>query len=872
MEFNAQRGVHDRWIAIALSTLLTAFLLFATTFSHPFRDSVIEAHSTYIWVANDGWIASAVLVRSKSLMFRVRSRRYRGNSQATRTRQSSKASPRRTQVRSWVNAIDMMPRIGTVQALVVWWILIFGWAVANSVEPPGNTASPAPNGSPGGSGLDAAALDELRVKREKAAQDLKAAQSSGIAGTATGATDLESETRQERRSLLQQILRGYDEQIDEADRLQESAKRLVEVERASAEWEGFQDPPPYSILFADQLWSSTLALRLAVEGLQSQLGLIALRADRAREFLQVAEEQLRKSSERSEAAVDSAQAARLRAQRELDELRKRAVALRVAAAEASKQRVEQESAETRARLAFVERQLAVAEQRVSLEDKDLDAVRTRNQQERQHLEDELERTVAERALVVQALQTDVRQEEQLSARLSSGAAKSQTARRVEQARQGVELRRARLDNLVARGDLLKQLLDVVEGERQLWESRFAIARDPEPGLARRAYARFVPLFANFSASRDHLRHQLLVTSGQVSELDNRLAHASKAQDRRHIQELLQVHRQREAAYNRSLQRMDDTARLFERWRSQVKDQRNELPLSARIEDWIRHGWTGLRTAWGIEVFSAEDTIEVDGKRITGHRSVTLGKIVSALVLLLVGYWLCLYLARVIGRLAVTRFGLSAGVANLIRQWSQAFLITMVIVISLVSVKIPLTIFAFLGGAFAIGVGFGAQNLLKNVISGILVLIERPLRVGDLIEVDHVRGRVTTIGLRSSTVRDAKGMDTLIPNSSFLERHLTNWTYSSRQSRFSLRLGVPYGSSTPEVIALLTSVGAEHEQILKEPGPQVLLEEFGAQARIFALNYWLEIRPDIDPNEVASELRFAIEDKFLQAGWKVLPAA
>jgi len=263
---------------------------------------------------------------------------------------------------------------------------------------------------------------------------------------------------------------------------------------------------------------------------------------------------------------------------------------------------------------------------------------------------------------------------------------------------------------------------------------------------------------------------------------------------------------------------------------------------------------------------------VEGKKITGYRSVTLGKIVSALVMLLVGYWLCLYVARLIGRMAVTRFGLSAGVANLIRQWSQAFLITMVIVISLVSVKIPLTIFAFLGGAFAIGVGFGAQNLLKNVISGILVLIERPLRVGDLIEVDQVRGRVTTIGLRSSTVRDAKGMDTLIPNSSFLERHLTNWTYSSRQSRFSLRLGVPYGSSTPEVIALLTSVAVEHKQILKEPAPQVLLEEFGAQARIFALNYWLEIRADIDPNEVASELRFAIEEKFLQVGWKVLPAA
>jgi len=768
----------------------------------------------------------------------------------------------------------MKSGLSLVRALVVWWIVMFGCTVANGRVLAADNVSPIVSG-PAAGAPDSAALEELQAKRGKVEQDLKAVQPGATSGTSKdgkNAADPESDKRQQQRALLQRILRGYDEQIDEAGRLQESAKRLAEVERANAEWKEFSDPPPYSVFFVDQLWNSTVSLRLAVEGLQSQSGLIALRDDRARELLQAVDTKLRKNAEQSEEAADSTQASRLRDQRELDELRKRAVAVKVAAAEASKRRVEQELAETKARLAFVERQLGAAEQRVSFEDKDLETVRTRNQQERQQLEDELERTVAERAAQAQALQADLRQEEQISARLSSGAQKQQNVRQAEQAKQAVELERARLDNLIAREDLLKQLLDVVEGERQLWESRFAIARDPEPGLARRAYARFAPLFANFSASRDHLRQQVLVTSGQVGELDNRLAHASKAQDRRHIQELLRVQRQREADFNRSLQRMDDTARLFGRWRSQIKEQRNELPLSAKIDDGFRHAWSVLQTAWGVEVFSAEDTIEVDGKKITGYRSVTLGKIVSALVMLLVGYWLCLYVARLIGRMAVTRFGLSAGVANLLRQWSQAFLITMVIVISLVSVKIPLTIFAFLGGAFAIGVGFGAQNLLKNVISGILVLIERPLRVGDLIEVDQVRGRVTTIGLRSSTVRDAKGMDTLIPNSSFLERHLTNWTYSSRQSRFSLRLGVPYGSSTPEVIALLTSVAAEHKQILKEPAPQVLLEEFGAQARIFGLNYWLEIRPDTDPNEVASELRFAIEDKFLQAGWKVLPAA
>jgi potassium-dependent mechanosensitive channel len=162
--------------------------------------------------------------------------------------------------------------------------------------------------------------------------------------------------------------------------------------------------------------------------------------------------------------------------------------------------------------------------------------------------------------------------------------------------------------------------------------------------------------------------------------------------------------------------------------------------------------------------------------------------------------------------------------------------------------------------------------LKNVISGILVLIERPLRVGDLIEVDNVRGRVTTIGLRSSTVLDAKGMETLIPNSSFLERNLTNWTYSSQHSRFSLRIGAPYGSSTQGIIDVLAEVARHHPQVLKAPPAQILLEDFGTQARIFILNYWLEIRLNVDPNEVASDLRFSIEEHLAKAGIKVLPAA
>ena len=180
-----------------------------------------------------------------------------------------------------------------------------------------------------------------------------------------------------------------------------------------------------------------------------------------------------------------------------------------------------------------------------------------------------------------------------------------------------------------------------------------------------------------------------------------------------------------------------------------------------------------------------------------------------------------------------------------------------------SVKIPITAFAFLGGALAIGVGFGTQNLLKNVISGLLLLMERPLRVGDVIEVDNIRGMVTTIGLRSSTIRDSNGVETLIPNSNLLERNLTNWTYSSFRKRYSLRISVASGSDVRRVKEKLCDLAGQHGQILKEPEPYVLFEDFSEHALLFALHYWIEIGPNIDPATVASDLRFMIEKTFAE---------
>jgi potassium-dependent mechanosensitive channel len=728
---------------------------------------------------------------------------------------------------------------------------------------------PTQTAAPAGPAADEAALAELRTKHDRTQAELDAVNqpNSLAAGTPPGTPQ---EELLERRTLLHHIVRSLDEQIDETLRLEQARRRRNELTGTASPQSASDESPPYSVFFADQLWDTVFSLRLAVEGLQSQLALIELRSGRAKDTLQAAEERLRQASERLEGAKNAASDGRQRWLRDLETLRQRAAAALLQATELSRIRIVEELSDAKARLDSTEHRLAAVETQVDFTEADLTKVRTRLSEERQHLADELDRTTADRHRQFDDLRA---MEGQLAVRLSKGSPSARQAQKAIRRTQGaIEVGHVRTDNLSLKNDLLQLLLDVVDGERQLWESRFAIVHSHEPGKIREAYDRFTPLFTNFQSSRDYVRQQLSIVSGQTGELETRMKNGASADDRAHARALLEAHRQREAVYGSTLQRLDQTSRYLERWKSMFKEQQQELPWSARLKGWWQHAWERTKAAWDWEVFSAEDTIEVEGKKITGHRSVTVGKIVTALIILSIGYWLCLYLAALIGRLAMTRLGIDAELANLLRQWSQALLLTALIITSLLWVKIPLTIFAFLGGAFAIGIGFGAQNLLKNVISGILLLIERPMRVGDLIEVENVRGRVTTIGLRSSTVRDAKGVVTLIPNSSFLERHLTNWTYSSRIGRFSLRVGAPYGSSTQVVMDLLNGLATSHPHVLKTPQPQVLLEEFGNQARIFTLNYWLEIRLDIDPYEVASELRFAIEQKFGEAGVKILPAA
>jgi small-conductance mechanosensitive channel len=709
-------------------------------------------------------------------------------------------------------------------------------------------------------------VNDLQTKR--AAADKELARINSPKTLRTGAPDGVPESElQERRSLLQQLLNIYDRHLDELRRIDQTRQRLQEIEHQAKEWNGFSTPPPYSILMLDDLRDTLRSMTVNLEGMQTRDTMIEHLADTAHSALKQAEEQFRQAAERLEDAHDQAEAEKLTWTRNLWQLRTRVTAARAAMLETTRKQLRDEMTEVRQRIALVERQERTAEPEVQFTDKDYEKITKRLDADHQAVENEIERALLEQP----SLRRDVEKAKALLAAAQASSLSKDTPPKnrhgdIPKLTESVDLKRLESDNLNLHIDLLRHLLDDIEQEQRVWELRFAAAHQQlTPAEEREAQKTLDSALRQIKGRREYGFQQLAMTAAEISELENRTAEGSSSFQGAHLGEMIRVFRHREGLYRRIVQRDDGLLRLIAYRQAEFERFDRQRPLSVRLQDWGTAVMAAVRRVWNVELFAAEDTIEVDGQSITGRRSVTIGKILKALAILIVGYWISLVLARMAQKAAVTRFQMDPDVANIVRQWTLAFLFTILLIITLISVKIPLTAFAFLGGALAIGVGFGTQNLLKNLISGMLLLIEQPLRVGDVIEVDGIRGIVTTIGLRSSTIRESNGVETLIPNSHLLERNLTNWTYSSYRKRYALRVAVVAGTATRRIRDLLVDIAGQHGQILKDPQPSILLEEFNDSALLFSLQYWVEIGPAVDPATIASDLRFMIEKSFAEAG-------
>jgi small-conductance mechanosensitive channel len=697
-----------------------------------------------------------------------------------------------------------------------------------------------------------AALRKVEARLAEARQNLAAASSAGASAVPAGISTQQIWTR---RARLQRLVRVYEQQLSAAEELQAARDRKAVAVREAQTWARFAEPPPYSIHLTDRLREEIQTERLKQAKGDSASGSLNQLTDELRKSLTHAEENIRQLNERQEKAKDPAVSAQLAWQRDFEQLQSQLAAAGIATLETERSVQREELAASGSRLELLRRQLVIADAGVKFTQADLDQATAQLDRERELLEKDLDQALTRRNASLGSLREA--RDELDSARKGPDAV-SVTVSRLEET---VALGEAQLEtaDAVVRG--LRLMLESGNSERTMWELRFASWQSRSTDALADSERRLQSFARRLSLWRVHEAQQLEVAAHEVELQETRLGSLDPGSDVYIIaSNRLATLRQRDQMALRVVRNLERVERLTQRWGEGLQEAESNLPLTGRVENLFSGAHSFLQGFWNFEVFSAEDTITVDGQKITGKRSVTISKIVLALLILAVGYWLTGLITRMLEPVFVRRLRVEPNQAVLIRRWLRAFLIVCLVLFSMRSVRIPFTVFAFAGGALAIGLGFGMQTLLKNFVSGLIILFERPFRVGDVLDVGGQQGTMTNVGLRASVLQLWDGTETLIPNSSLLENNLTNWTYSDRKVRFSVAVGVAYGSDPRRVIQLMSEVAERHGLVEKEPKPLVLFTQFGESTLNFELRFWVDVSK-ANSGQVASDLRLMIASSF-----------
>jgi potassium-dependent mechanosensitive channel len=217
--------------------------------------------------------------------------------------------------------------------------------------------------------------------------------------------------------------------------------------------------------------------------------------------------------------------------------------------------------------------------------------------------------------------------------------------------------------------------------------------------------------------------------------------------------------------------------------------------------------------------------------------ITLGDILSFLFVLIVGYALANLLAFALRKLLLSAFPRQRGLPFTISKVTYYVLLVLVFLAALVNAGMELNKFTLVTGALGVGVGFGLQNVVNNFVSGLILLFERPIRVGDTVEMKGLAGTVRRIGARSSTIQTGEDAEVIVPNSNLISNEVINWTLSSVRRRVDIPVGVAYGTDPERVLSLLIEVAATHSGVTRNPKPEAYFVGFGDSALNFELRLW-----------------------------------
>ena len=251
----------------------------------------------------------------------------------------------------------------------------------------------------------------------------------------------------------------------------------------------------------------------------------------------------------------------------------------------------------------------------------------------------------------------------------------------------------------------------------------------------------------------------------------------------------------------------------------------------------------------------------------GTAPVTLWTIVSLVVLFVLLLWLTKQLKNWIVLSLLANSRIDIGVRQATGSIVRYVVIAIGFVVILQTVGIDLSTVTVLAGALGIGVGFGLQTITNNLVSGLILLFERPIKIGDRIEVGQVTGDVVEISARATTVITNDNIAIIVPNAEFISSKVTNWSYTTRDVRFNFPVRVSYREDPEVVRKLLLEVADSHTGVLKDRKPDVLFQEFGESSMHLIFRVWTRDYTD-RPGVLRSELNYAISRKFREHGIEI----
>lgn len=221
----------------------------------------------------------------------------------------------------------------------------------------------------------------------------------------------------------------------------------------------------------------------------------------------------------------------------------------------------------------------------------------------------------------------------------------------------------------------------------------------------------------------------------------------------------------------------------------------------------------------------------------GELSISLGHILVFGLAVFLTYWVANAVRLLLKEEVLTRMALPRGVDNSIASLSYYALLLLGLLAALSAAGLKVGQLTFLFGALGVGIGLGLQDVVKNFVSGLILMFERPVKPGDVVDISGTVGRVRDIGMRATTVKTFEGADVVVPNGMLLSDKLTNWTLMDRNRRLDLEVGVAYGSDVAQVMQLLERATRDTQGVSNDPAPTVLFSSLGASALNFSVRAW-----------------------------------